>query len=115
MNKLTSPIKIKTLSALVLAVCLGLWSAGFFDRYVFSFGISESFSKSEAQNLIGRKFKDICYPKTDSERKGEITGYSEHDFGNIFVNVNWEDGNKKLQSGYNKSYFNQCVKLANPE
>lgn len=114
-NKITSRLKIKSLSAFAFAVFIGLWSGGFFERYVFSVGIQKSFSAAEARNLIGKRVKDVCQPKANLERKGEIIGYSEYGFGDIFVNVIWEDADKKSQAGYGKGCFEQCVKLAAQE
>ncbi len=120
MCKLISLLKIKSLLSFALTVCWGFYSAGFFDRYVFSFGIYESFSKAEARNLIGRQVKNGCQPKPSSDITGEISGYTKNDFSDIYVNVSWENNEversgKLLPTGFSKGAVRQCLKLVESE
>ncbi len=120
MCKLTSLLKIKTLSVFALTLVLGLWLGGFFERYVFYAGFVESFSKSEARALIGKRVKNACQAKQYSELTGEIIGYSEHDFSDIYIEVKWENyGSEKsgilLPTGFSKGCYKQCIKFVESE
>jgi len=120
MKKLTSFLNIKSLLAFAFTVCLGLWFGGFFERYVFYAGFSESFSKSEARALIGKRVKSTCHPKTDSDKMGEIVGYSEHDFGDIFIEIRWEidpsdTSGRLFATGFGKGCYKQCIKFVESE
>jgi hypothetical protein len=120
MKKPTSLFNIKTVLAFVFTACLGLWLGGFFDGYIFRFGIVRSFSESEAQTLLGKRVRNDCQQKPYSERPGEITGYTKDDFGEIFVNVTWdnmdeEKTGKLFPTGFYLTNVNQCLKPANVE
>ena len=114
MNKFRSRLKIKFLLIFFLTVVLGLWFGGGFDRYVFSFGFSESFSQAEVQILIGKQVLNACQPKPDSEIAGKIVGFSKADFSEIYANIVWEEtGDKIHPTGFSKGAFKQCIKFIN--
>ena len=115
MNKITSVLNIKSLLVFALTVGIGLWFGGFFERYVFHFGFSKSFSEREAKQLIGKQVKDVCFAKPNSERIGEIFGYSKDNFGDVSTQIRWDDTDPKSYATYSKGCFEQCVKLTNPE
>ena len=120
MKKSISFFEIKTVFVFVFTACLGLWLSGFFDGYIFKFGIVRSFSETEARTLLSKRVRNDCQPKPYSDRPGEITGYSKDDFGEIYINVTWdnmdaEKTGKLFPTGFNTTAVNQCLKPANVE
>jgi len=115
MNKLKSFLKISLV--FVFTVVLGLWSGGFFERYIISFGFAESFSISETRALLGKRVKNSCQGQKYSDVTGEIVGHAKQDFGDIFLTVRWENFDSEtsgvlLPTGFSKGAYKQCLKFA---
>ncbi len=89
-----------------LAAFIGLWSAGFFEGYAFSFGLMKTFSRTEVQNLLGKNVRDVCYkPKL---RTGKIIGSMDGAFGDVLIKVKWQN-EESAWTGYPKDCFEKCV------
>jgi len=115
MNRLTRFLNLKTIAVFALTILIGFWASGFFERYVFNFYFVESFSDSEAQNLIGKRIQDTCSIGENFERQGEVFGYYKGDFGDIYIQVKWEGKVEGLIVNSPKGCFKQCMKVVNPE
>ena len=99
-------------AAFALALLFGLWTGGFFEHYVFGFYVAESFSRNEAQNLIGKRVEGVCASRECVERKGVVIGYTTGDFGDIYVQIDWQEG---YGEGVPKSCFKRYVKVVDSE
>lgn len=106
-----SKLKIRV-AIFALALFGGLWSGGLFERYVFKFYVSPSFSLGEVENLTGKTVRNVCPPRGKSEEKGVISGYSVQDFGDVYVQIDWSES---YDVGMPKSYFKRCVKVVDLE
>lgn len=113
MLKLIKFIKVKILLLFIFTIILGLWTAGFFEQYKFYFGITKTFSQTEAKNLVGKRVRDKCAEKIRGNIKvGLIIGYSGRNFNNIYSQIKLDDEEFPYTS-FPKDYFERCVEVEN--
>lgn len=112
MSKFFSKSKVIQIAVLIFALIFGLWSGGFFERYVFNFSFVKKFTAAEAENLIGYKVIDTCSKNSNKkERIGKVIGYSNENSVSIRVRVKWEDVELGYYTDYPKSNFSKCTDI----
>ncbi len=104
----TKSLKISII--FVIALLIGLWSGGFFERNVFKFSFVKNFSASEAKALQGKTVKDVC-SKLYERKIGKIVGYEYSNAVFIRVRIKWEHDANFNWTTYPKSYFSRCIEV----
>lgn len=111
--KLADFLKLKILFLFVCTFCLGLWAAGYFERYIVRFSVQERFTNEEANKLLDRQVEDICYSKAwkGSKAEGKTIKYYKDEAGDIWISVFFSSrGNQQNQIiGFNKNSYSKCL------
>lgn len=113
MNRLSSIFNKKTFAVFLLALLIGLWSGGLFERYVFNFAFVQNFSVAEAQRLNGKTVRDFCCERqTQKEKIGEVIGHSGNNYALVRIRVKWGNQLTSFSTDYPKDYFSKCIEVA---
>lgn len=96
----------------LFTLLIGLWTGGFFERYVFTFAFVQNFSVAEARELQGKVVKETCYKKpVETEKLGKVIGYSTDNYVFIRVSVKWDDSEAGTYTNYPKDYLSKCIEV----
>lgn len=105
----TKLFKFSVIFAITLLI--GMWSGGFFERYVFNFGFVKNFSTTEAKALQGKNVKDVC-SKMYKHKTGKVIGYEYSNSVFIRVQIKWQKDSNLNWIAYPKGYFSKCIKIS---
>ncbi len=111
LNKLYQKISLRFIVAFAVTLFLGIVINSFTGNYWVEFTVTESFTKSEAESLVGKRVFDTCFDKNE-KISGTIISHEVSDFDKTRVLVIKYD--KPIAGKFNnirndKSVFNQCT------
>ncbi len=93
-----------------LSLTVGLWSAGFFESYVINFSVERTFTKQEADALIGKQVEQTFFD--GAVVTGRIVGWKKDPDGHVRIQVKFDRYGKEkdLVIGYPKpGYENHLI------
>lgn len=113
LNKLCKKISAKFILVFIGTIFSGIAINSFTGNYWFEFTVTESFTKSEAENLVSKRIFDTCLEKNEKVF-GTITSHEIANYDKTRLIVIRYD--KPIMEKFNnlrisKSVFNECTNL----